>query len=70
MPDYGIARCDFTKGNAADLIDSFKKLYHLDENIWVFFCHDYLLKERQECCCESSIVEQKNINIHLNEEPN
>jgi glyoxylase-like metal-dependent hydrolase (beta-lactamase superfamily II) len=66
MPDYGTARCDFPKGSAADLFDSVKKLYQLDENIRVFLCHDYLSKERQEYCCESNIAEQKNTNIHLN----
>ena len=66
MPDYGTARCDFPKGSAADLFDSVKKLYQLDENIRVFLCHDYLPKERQEYCCESNIAEQKNTNIHLN----
>ena len=56
MPDYGIARRDFPKGRAADLV---KKLYQLDENIQVFLCHDYLLKKRQEYCCGSSVAEQK-----------
>jgi len=67
MPDYGTARCDFPKGSAADLFDSVKKLYQLDENTRVFLCHDYLPEDRQEYHCESSIAEQKHKNIHLNE---
>jgi glyoxylase-like metal-dependent hydrolase (beta-lactamase superfamily II) len=67
MPDYGTARCDFPKGSAATLFDSVQALYQLDDQIRVFLCHDYLPQGRQEYRCESSIQEQKNSNIHLNE---
>lgn len=66
MPDYGTARCDFPKGSASELYDSIKRLYELDENMRVLLCHDYLPENRDEYCCESSIYEQKNKNIHLN----
>lgn len=66
IPDDGTAPCDFPKGGAATLFDSVKKLYQLDENIRIFFCHDYLPEGRLEYSCQSRIQAQKSSNIHIN----
>ena len=65
MPDYGTARCDFPKGNAATLFDSVQKLYQLPEDTRVFLCHDYLPESRDHYICETDIKTQKQTNIHI-----
>ncbi|MHA3079564.1 MBL fold metallo-hydrolase [Acinetobacter sp. ANC 5502] len=65
MPDYGTARCDFPKGNAATLFDSVQKLYQLPEDTRVFLCHDYLPESRDHYICETDIKTQKQANIHI-----
>ncbi|UOO93691.1 MBL fold metallo-hydrolase [Vitreoscilla stercoraria] len=67
MPDYGTARCDFPKGNAADLFDSVQKLYALPETTRVFLCHDYLPESRSEYVYQTDIRTQKQHNIHINQ---
>lgn len=66
MPDYGSARCDFPKGSAADLYDSVQKLYLLPDDCKVFLCHDYLPDDRTKYSNETTVLEQKKENIHLN----
>lgn len=41
MPDQGVGRCDFPKGDAAVLFDSVQRLYGLPESTRVFVGHDY-----------------------------
>jgi glyoxylase-like metal-dependent hydrolase (beta-lactamase superfamily II) len=42
MEDYGVGRCDFPKGNAADLyVSVHDKLYALPDSTRVFVGHDY-----------------------------
>ena len=65
MPDYGTARCDFPKGNAATLYDSVQKLYELPDQTRLYLCHDYLPEGRTIYQCETDIVTQKELNIHI-----
>lgn len=67
MPDYGTARCDFPKGDAATLFDSVEKLYQLPPETRVFLCHDYLPEHRTDYCCETDILRQKTQNIHIHQ---
>jgi glyoxylase-like metal-dependent hydrolase (beta-lactamase superfamily II) len=66
MPDVGTARTDFPGGSAEDLYDSIQKLFTLSGNTSVFTAHDYPPVGRIECCV-SSITEQRNSNIMVND---
>ena len=66
MPDVGTARTDFPGGSAKDLYDSIQKLFTLSGNTSVFTAHDYPPVGRIECCV-SSITEQRNSNIMVND---
>ena len=66
MPDFGVARCDFPQGDAGLLFDSVtQKLYSLPDNTRIFVAHDYLPNGR-ELKYQSTIVESKRSNIHIN----
>ncbi|MGC6248946.1 MBL fold metallo-hydrolase [Bisgaard Taxon 45] len=65
MPDYGTARCDFPGGDANVLYQSVQKLLALPEETRMFLCHDYLPKNRQEYCYETTVKAQKEQNIHI-----
>jgi len=67
MPDYGTGRCDFPSGSADHLYTSVhEKLYKLPDETRVFTCHDYQPNGRP-LKFESTIGEQKKMNIQLNE---
>lgn len=67
MPDYGTGRCDFPAGSADHLYTSVhEKLYKLPEETRVFTCHDYQPNGRP-LKFESTIGEQKRLNIQLSE---
>lgn len=67
MPDYGTARCDFPGGSALTLFDSIRVLYTLPHETRVFLCHDYLPLSRSEYRWETTLLKQKNENIHVSE---
>ncbi|MBP6944635.1 MBL fold metallo-hydrolase [Patescibacteria group bacterium] len=67
MPDYGTARCDFPGGNAQILFDSVQRLYTLPDETRVFLCHDYLPETRTDYHWETTILNQKQQNIHVAE---
>ncbi|MGC6405926.1 MBL fold metallo-hydrolase [Bisgaard Taxon 45] len=67
MPDYGTARCDFPGGDANVLYQSVQKLLALPEETRMFLCHDYLPKNRQEYCYETTVKAQKEQNIHIHD---
>ncbi len=67
MPDYGTARCDFPGGSALTLFDSIRALYTLPPETRVFLCHDYPSPSRGEYRWETTILEQKQENIHVSE---
>lgn len=66
MPDSGVGRCDFPKGDASQLYDSItQKLYTLPDSTRVFTGHDYQPNGRP-LQFESTIEKEKAENIHLN----
>ena len=68
MPDYGVGRCDFPKGDAEALYRSVHdKLYRLPDETRVFVGHDYLPGGR-EVRWESTIGEEKRANVQLRED--
>ena len=66
MPDVGSARCDFPGGDAAALYRSARTLLSLPGGTRLFMCHDYPPAERQPAW-ESTVAEQRRLNIHLND---
>ncbi|NBT58895.1 MBL fold metallo-hydrolase [bacterium] len=65
MPDSGVGRCDFPKGDAATLYDSItRRLYTLPDQTRVFTGHDYQPNGRA-LEFESTIGLEKSGNIHL-----
>lgn len=66
MPDFGTARCDFPGGDAGKLYDSIQKLFKLDKSTRLFLCHDYLPQGRADFVWETTIGEQIEKNIHVN----
>ena len=65
MPDYGTARCDFPGGDAQALYRSIQRLFQLPDSTRLFMCHDYLAPDRSEHRCQSSVVEQREHNLHV-----
>lgn len=65
MPDFGTARCDFPGGDAKQLFQSIEALLKLPDSTRVFLCHDYLPPGRSDYRWETTIGEQKQHNIHL-----
>ena len=66
MPDGGTPRADFPGGDATQLYNSIKKILSLPENTRIFVCHDYMPKGR-EAKWETTVGEQKQNNIHIND---
>ncbi len=67
MPDFGTARCDFPGGNAEILYDSIQRIFELPENTRLFMCHDYKAPGRDEHAWETTIAEQRENNVHIND---
>jgi glyoxylase-like metal-dependent hydrolase (beta-lactamase superfamily II) len=67
MPDFGTARTDFPGGNAAELYSSIQKILSLPDNTRLFMCHDYKAPGRDVYAWETSVAEQREKNIHINE---
>ena len=68
MPDSGTARADFPGGDATALFQSINRLYLLPDETRVFLCHDY--GQGRALVYESSIAEQRESNIHVNNSVN
>jgi glyoxylase-like metal-dependent hydrolase (beta-lactamase superfamily II) len=66
MPDYGVGRCDFPGGSAAELYDSIHRLYRLPDETRVFTGHDYRPGGRP-LRWESTIREEKALNVQIPE---
>ena len=66
MPDGGTARADFPGGDANQLYNSIKKILSLPEETRIFVCHDYM-PEGREAKWETTVSEQKQNNIHIND---
>ncbi|WP_435656628.1 MBL fold metallo-hydrolase [Brucella pituitosa] len=64
MPDSGTARCDFPGGSAVRLWHSIQDILALPDTTRIFVGHDYQPGGRPPIW-ESSVAEQKRMNIHL-----
>ncbi|WP_170404408.1 MBL fold metallo-hydrolase [Ruegeria arenilitoris] len=65
MPDYGTARCDFPGGSSAMLYDSIQKILSLPDETRVFVGHDYKAPGRDDYAWETTVGEQKALNVHI-----
>ena len=65
QPDAGTARCDFPGGSVPDLYRSIQTILALPDDTRLFVGHDYCTKERKEPAWESTVAEQRNLNIHV-----
>ena len=67
MPDFGTARCDFPGGSAEDLYTSIQKILSLPDETRIFVGHDYKAPGRDEFAWETTVGEQKALNVHIGE---
>ncbi len=65
MPDFGTARCDFPGGSAEDLFASIQKILALPEETRIFVGHDYKAPGRDEFAWETTVGEQRALNVHI-----
>lgn len=65
MPDFGTARCDFPGGSAEDLYASIQKILALPDETRIFVGHDYKAPGRDEFAWETTVGEQKALNVHV-----
>lgn len=65
MPDFGTARCDFPGGSAEDLYTSIQKILSLPDDTRIFVGHDYKAPGRDEFAWETTVGEQKALNVHI-----
>lgn len=67
QPDYGTARADFPGGDARTLFQSIKKILSLPNDTRIFTCHDYLAEGRDQYQWESTVLQQRESNIHVHD---
>lgn len=67
MPDYGSARADFPGGDARQLYRSVRRLMQLPDETRVFLCHDYKAPNRAEYVWETTMLAERNGNVHFHE---
>ncbi|MEX0278708.1 MAG: MBL fold metallo-hydrolase [Ruegeria sp.] len=65
MPDFGTARCDFPGGSSATLFESIQKILALPDETRIYVGHDYKAPGRDEYAWETTVGEQKALNIHI-----
>lgn len=65
MPDFGTARCDFPGGSAEVMFDSVQKILALPESTRIFVGHDYKAPGRETFAWESTVGDQKALNVHV-----
>lgn len=65
MPDFGTARCDFPGGSATDLYHSIQKILALPDETRIFVGHDYKAPGRDDFAWETTVGEQKALNVHV-----
>ena len=65
MPDFGTARCDFPGGSASDLYNSIQKILSLPDETRIFVGHDYKAPGRDDFAWETTVGEQKALNVHV-----
>jgi len=66
MPDFGTARTDFPGGSAAQLYASIQAILALPDTTRLFMCHDYKAPGRDVYAWETTVLEQRESNIHIN----
>lgn len=67
MPDFGTARTDFPGGDAATLYQSIQRIFALPDDTRLFMCHDYKAPGRNEYAWETTVAEERQRNIHVQE---
>jgi len=67
MPDYGTARADFPGGDARALYRSIRRLLSLPPQTRIFVCHDYKAPGRDFHAWETTVLEQRQHNLHVND---
>jgi len=67
MPDFGTARCDFPGGSSETLFKSIQKILTLPDDTRIFVGHDYKAPGRDTYAWETTVAEQKALNIHVGE---
>jgi len=67
MPDYGTARADFPGGDAHQLYHSIRRLLALPPETRLFLCHDYKAPGRDTYAWETTVLEERERNIHVRE---
>lgn len=65
MPDFGTARCDFPGGSAENLYKSIQKILTLPDATRIFVGHDYKAPGREEFAWETTVAEQRALNVHI-----
>lgn len=70
MPDFGTARCDFPGGSSKTLFNSIQKILALPDETRIFVGHDYKAPGRDEFAWETTVGEQKALNIHVGQGKN
>ena len=65
MPDFGTARCDFPGGSSETLYNSIQKILALPDDTRIFVGHDYKAPGRDEFAWETTVAEQKALNVHI-----
>lgn len=67
MPDFGTARTDFPGGNAATLYQSIQRILALPGDTRLFMCHDYKAPGRDDYAWETTVEDQRRLNIHVSD---
>jgi len=67
MPDYGTARTDFPGGDAAVLYRSVRRILDLPAATRLFLCHDYKAPGRDDYQWETTVGQQRRLNIHIHD---
>ena len=65
MPDFGTARCDFPGGSAEVMFDSVQRTLSLPDATRIFVGHDYKAPGRDAYAWESTVADQKALNVHI-----
>lgn len=65
MPDFGTARADFPGGSAETLYASIQKILALPDETRIFVGHDYKAPGRDTFAWETTVAEQKALNVHV-----
>jgi len=65
MPDFGTARCDFPGGSSENLFESIQKILSLPDKTRIFVGHDYKAPGREDYAWETTVGEQKALNVHI-----